>query len=79
MNLLEIKESTASQIAEYTNEMTSLQTKMEEYIKATNRFNELTTKLQYLQAIVNNVDLLMGEDEVLNPAQAEDPWAFVGE
>lgn len=72
LDLETFKKQTIEQIDTNSKEIKALQVEMEAFVSAQKRFNELLVTNQYLQAISNNLDMLMGQD--VNAA-AEDPWA----
>lgn len=74
LDLVKFKEQTVSEINTNEDEIKKLRVKMEAYAADQKRFNDLLVNNQYLQAIANNLDMLMGVEQEVNVA-AEDPWA----
>lgn len=74
LDLVKFKEQTVAEINTNEDEIKQLRVKMEAYAADQKRFNDLLVNNQYLQAIANNLDMLMGVELEVNTA-AEDPWA----
>lgn len=74
LDLVKFKEQTVAEINTNEEEIKHLRVKMEAYAADQKRFNDLLVNNQYLQAIANNLDMLMGVELEVNTA-AEDPWA----
>lgn len=74
LDLVKFKEQTVAEINTNEDEIKQLRVKMEAYAADQKRFNDLLVNNQYLQAIANNLDMLMGVELEVNTV-AEDPWA----
>lgn len=74
LDLVKFKEQTVAEINTNEDEIKQLRVKMEAYAADQKRFNDLLVNNQYLQAIANNLDMLMGFELEVH-SDAEDPWA----